>query len=191
MAVISLKRRAAPSTVDGAEPAAIQGELEELRRAIEAHRAEAAKLGAEWLKAGSQAEAERIEARRRECQRVAERDAARLPEIEARIAAAKAARVAGALARHRGALEAIYPRLRAAIEAAGAIQAEAIAARKAAFAELGQSVAEPHLPTIVFRGVLLPDLIALWARETDKIFEQPWRPPAAPAKAPRRSAYRP
>jgi hypothetical protein len=75
---------------------------------------------------------------------------------------ARAAEQRIALARHRQAYAAIYPRLKQAIFAAVEIQHEAIRAREAAIAELGEGICTVHLPHIAYNGLLLRDLVAMW-----------------------------
>jgi len=116
-----------------------------------------------------------------------ERADAVIPPLEAELAAALADRRREALARHRAAIAKIYPRLRVAIEAAAAVQADAIAARQAAIAELGEGVVQANLTTVAFMGLLLPDLIQIWAAEMDRAFAaapqpKPARAPSAPAR---------
>src|SRR5690349_19836579 len=69
-----------------------------------------------------------------------ERADALIPSLEAERASALADHRREALAKHRADIAKIYPRLRGAIQAAAAVQTEAIAARQAAIAELGEGV---------------------------------------------------
>ena len=109
--------------------------------------------------------------------------------LEARLLAAKAERLAAALARHRGVMRALFPRLQRAIEAAAAVQVEAILARNAAIAELGEGLVSQQLPPLVYLGFLLPDLVALWSAEQARIWSaEPPRPQSAPLPQPAKPA---
>src|SRR5436305_9186331 len=143
-----------------------------------------ARLGIERTKAGAAAqELQGLEQRRRladdydqaraldeaiaRARWVIERAEAVIPQLEAERDAALADCRREALARHRAAIAKIYPRLRRAIDASAAVQGEAIAARQAAIAELGDGVVPANIPDVAFMGLLLPDLIAIWAAELD------------------------
>lgn len=179
------------SGADGEDPAAIERELARLREQIEKQVAEATRLGGEWLFADSRDGAEQIDRRRQEALRLAERDRARVLELETRLAAAQAEAQRQALARHRQIMQGLFPRLRAAVAAAAQVQMEAINARNAAIAQLGEGIVSQHLPPVAFLGLLLPDLINLWSAEQEKLWAPPAakpqpapsKPPAAPAKA--------
>jgi hypothetical protein len=118
--------------------------------------------------------------------------AAALPELELRLAAARAADQAAALARHKGILLDLYPKLKRAIFAAVDLQHEAIAAREAACKELGEATVFRNLPTIAFAGFLLKDLVAIWQAENDRVFADLARKPTPAAiPAPVRAALPP
>lgn len=187
MGVVQRLKRIAGGAED--DPAAIERVLGELRAKIAQHQAEAEQLSLEWVSADSSDAAEQIDRRRREALRLAQRDTARLPVLEARLLAAKAEQLAAALARHRGIMRALFPRLQRAIEAAAAVQVEVISARNAAIAELGEGLVSQQLPPLVFLGFILPDLVALWSAEQARIWSaEPPRPPAAPRPQPEKPA---
>ena len=121
--------------------------------------------------------------------RLAQRDTARLPVLEARLLTANAERRAAALARHRGVMRSLFPRLQRAIEAAAAVQVEVILARNVAIAELGEGLVSQQLPPLVFLGFLLPDLVQIWVREQRQAWSaEPRQPPAAPRPQPAKPA---
>jgi hypothetical protein len=93
-----------------------------------------------------------------------------LPELEARLAAAKAEALKKAIARLLIDRRALYLRLRAAIEVATEIQHECMRHDQAACAEIGENAARVHLPVIAFRGILLADLVKIWTNEQDRVF---------------------
>jgi hypothetical protein len=159
--------------ISGAEkedPVALEGELAELRAAIETHETDAKRLAGEWLFADSRDAAEQIDRRRREALRLAERDQARIAELEEQLVVAKGEAQRQALAKHRAVMAGLFPRLRAAIDAAGRVQMEAITARNAAIAQLGEGVVAQYLPPVAFLGLLIPDLIQLWASEQERLW---------------------
>jgi hypothetical protein len=100
---------------------------------------------------------------------LAERAAKRLPEAEARLAVAKAARQRDAIRRLQGERRKIYAKLRASIEAGAKLQAEAMTHHQAAVAELGEGLAARFVPNVCFGGLLLPDLVRIWTDENDRI----------------------
>ena len=172
-------------TRGGEDPvAAAERELGELRAAIERHQAEAQRLAADWLHAGSQDTAEQFDRQRREALRLIERDTARIPELETRVVAAKAEKQREGLARHRAAIAGFVPQLVAAVEAAAKVQVEAIRLREAAVAELGENVVAAAIPHLAFNGILLPDLVAMWRHEVERMFAPPTAAPPRPVAAP-------
>src|SRR5271167_2869398 len=90
---------------------------------------------------------------------IVEHCASALPELELRLAACRAADQAAALAKHRGILIGLYPRLKAAILAAVEAQEEALAAREAACKEIGEAAVSRNLPAIAYAGFLTRDLV--------------------------------
>lgn len=166
----------------GDDVEAIVAELAELRTAIAAQRDEAKRHGEAWLQASSQVEAERHDRARREAKRLTERDEAKVAELEERLVAAKAERQRAAIARHQAIWRRLFPKLRAALEAAAEVQAEAISAREGAIAEIGEGIAFSHLPLLIFRGLLFPDMIARWAGEMERVLAG-MKPPPIPAPA--------
>ncbi len=116
----------------------------------------------------------------------------RLPHLEGRLRAARAEKQAAALARHQAILRKRYPKFRAALQEAVEQQAEVIREREAAVGELGEHLAQIHLPHIAYAGFLFKDLLAIWTAEQDRVFADPLpkpvvvapRPVAAPAAKP-------
>jgi hypothetical protein len=151
-------------TVAKAKRAAAQHEIERL---------EGVRVGAESYEDAQAAET-RLGRVRWEVSRID----ALLPQLEARLVSARAVKQRDALARHLAAARAMYPKLRQAVEAASATQAEAIKVREAANAELGESLVSVHIPIVAFRGLLLPDLVAMWRNEMDRVFAVPVAQPA-------------
>jgi hypothetical protein len=177
MQLVSLRRRVTEAA-DGA--AVLDRELGALRADIAARRAEADQLEHDWLRASDQAEAEAIAARRRELLRTVKRDSGRIPELEAQLAAAKAAALRARLAHHRQAVAALVAPLARALEAAAEANATIIAARAAAVAELGEAVVAANIPQAVYGGLVLPDLVAAFVREQQQIWAAAWVPPPPP-----------
>lgn len=165
-------------TVDAARNvvAEAQAQLDRVRAEGEAARAEAQELARAWLHAASQTEAEEIDRRRRELLRVGERAEAQIPELETQLITAKAEKQREALARHRQIIAACVPRLISAVEAAAAVQVEAIVLRNRAVKELGESVVQAKIPAVGYLGLLIPDLVRQWATELRRSFD----PPALP-----------
>jgi hypothetical protein len=106
-----------------------------------------------------------------------------LPELEARLAQALAARHRAAIARHRAIGAEIYRKLRAALVEAGKAQALALQARADAIAEIGEGQAHLHLPVVAFMGLLTPDLLQLYFDQMDRVMAPP--PPNPVAAAPK------
>jgi hypothetical protein len=184
-----LKSAAAVDAVAEAE-----AELARVRAEIEQANAETQQLGQAWLTAATQEAAEAIERQRLEAERVAKRAELRIPELEAQRATAKAENQRHGLARHRAAIAGFAPTLDAAISAAAEAQVQAIKLREAAVAELGESVVAGNIPHLAYNGLLLPDLVALWRAEVQRMFS----PPAAaapravaPAARPKAAAPKP
>jgi hypothetical protein len=165
--------------------AAAETELARVRAEIEQAKAEAQQLGQAWLTAATQDAAEAIERQRLESERVAKRDEQQIPQLEARVTAAKAEKQRHGVARHRAAIAAFVPELVAAVEAAAAMQVQAIQLREAAIAELGEGAVQREIPVVGFLGLLLPDLVRDWSRSLQRMFA-----PAA-AATPRPVASRP
>jgi hypothetical protein len=117
--------------------------------------------------------------------------AALLPELEARLAAARAIDQAAALKRHRAIIGAFFPRLRAALIEAGRIQAEAIKARQTAAAEVGEHAVALNIPFLGYRGLVDDSLISAWCAEQERVWSQPApsrpRPVRAALPAPTKS----
>jgi hypothetical protein len=166
----------------------IAAKIADTRTVIANHRAEAERLTTEWRDADSAEDAEKVEARRRECLRLVERGEAALPGLEAAHVQARATKARVALATHQAAMRAIYPKLRSAIESASSVQHEAMVARKAAIAELGEGVVQLHIPVI---ALCLPDLTAMWRNQMDRVFAAPAPQPAVAAVVQPRVAQAP
>ena len=96
-----------------------------------------------------------------------------IPELESRLAAARAARQRQAIERHWTAARNLYPKLRTALLGAANLQAQAIALRNAAAAELGEAVVERHIPRVTFVGLLFDNLIESWSKEVNRSFQTP------------------
>ena len=113
--------------------------------------------------------------------------------IEQKLAAARAAKQRSGITKHYGIMRALYPKLRAAIEAAAAVQGEIVAARQAAVGDLGEHLADLHIPKCAYLGFILPDLVALWTAEQERVWAskpasvtvQPPAPVKPPAAKPR------
>jgi hypothetical protein len=110
--------------------------------------------------------------------------AAAIPELELRLAAARAADQAAALAKHKQILIGLYPRLKAAVLAAVRAQEEVMAAREAACKACGEAAVFRSLPSIGYAGFLRGELYEVWRSENDRVFadlaRQP-KPAAIPA----------
>jgi hypothetical protein len=138
------------------------GERESAVAKLAAAREEILRLEEQRLSAESYDDAEAINGRiARVTWTIDQITVAMLPALEQRITSARATKQRAALLKHQAAARALYPKLRQAVEAAGRVQTECIAARNAAIAELGESVVSVHIPIVAFRGLLLEDLILL------------------------------
>jgi hypothetical protein len=173
----------------GDDAAALAAELRAARtegaRALdEAERLEAARLTAATFAAAEDLERQAAAARWR-----ADKAAAGLPDLEARLATVQAKERAEALERHRQRQRTVYGKLRVALLAAADAQMEAISADKDACRELGEHVARSHLPPVAFRGFLFPDLVGIWIVENDRQFAA--QKPAQARKAAAPSAPKP
>jgi hypothetical protein len=174
MTSLSLIKRTTAAAVD----AVAEGEAE-IRHLAEVERkakADALRLGQDWLFAENQAAAEQINRDRIEAERSFARCTAQRPELEQRLAAAKAEAQRQGLARHHAAIAAFAPKLIAAVEAAAVLQVEAIRLRDRAEAELGTQLVTGNIPHLAFAGLLLPDLVQIWAHELRRAYD----PPSAP-----------
>lgn len=96
-----------------------------------------------------------------------------IPSLEGRLSILKAERQADGIVRHYKAAERAYRKLRAAVDAAAAAQVDAIAARNAAIAELGDAIVQRSIPAVAFGGMVMPDLVKLWTDELDRVFRSP------------------
>jgi uncharacterized coiled-coil protein SlyX len=161
------------------EVASIEAEIARLKAEGAAATREAERLAAAKLDAADFEAVEQLDREIAKQRWIADRAAHQLPELAARLANAQAERQRAAIARHLAERRRLYRKLRKAVEDATAVQVECIRADEQACAELGEHVARQHLPAIAFRGMLVPDLVALWTNENDRIFAAP-APPAAP-----------
>jgi len=108
-----------------------------------------------------------------------------IPELESRLAAARAERQRQAIERHWSAARNLYPKLKTALLEAANLQARVIEARNAAIAELGDWTVERHLPRVSYIGLLFHDLIEIWSKELDRSFQtSPNQKPAMTAPKP-------
>jgi hypothetical protein len=169
MGAISTMRKLAGIADDAAALAAeLQAARTEGAQALdEAERLEAARLTAENFE-----EAEKLARQAAAARWRADKAAAGLPDLEARLARAQAKERAEALARHWTRRRAVYLKLKAALEEAARLQAEAIGADEAACRELGEHVAR-SLPSIAYRGFVAPDFVQIWTTENDRVFALP------------------
>jgi hypothetical protein len=173
---------------NGDDVAALQAQIVALKTEGAEASAEIDRLKQERALASSFDEARELDDRIARQIWVTEHAAAELPEFERRLAAARAADQAAALAKHRGILIGLYPRLKAAILATVEAQAEAFAARDTAIKEIGEAMVARNLPVVAFAGFLMPDLVAIWQSENDSVFSDLARRPKAaaiPAPAPK------
>jgi hypothetical protein len=104
-----------------------------------------------------------------------------LPQLNRRITESQAIKQRDALLKHQAAARAQFFKLKAAIENAGAAQAEAIAARQSAERELGGGLVQRSVPVVAYMGLLLPDLIEMWVAEQTRVFAAPAPQPAVAA----------
>jgi hypothetical protein len=168
------------------DPAELERQISALKSEAAAASAEIERLNQERRFAATYDEARALDERVARQTWVTEHTAALLPQLELRLAAARAADQAAALARHKDALLEVYPRLKAAVLAAVDVQEAVIAARQAAIRELGEGVVTARLPQILFAGYLTRDLVVdIWQRENDRVIGELARKPrpAAPPVA--------
>lgn len=170
-------------TVGTESSADIVREIEQARAEGTAARDDAAVHDARALKAASFDEAEQFRRKGAEARWRSDRAEARLPELQDRLTAAKSRELSAAMERHRVRRMALYKRLKGSIEAAAAIQAEALQEDQEAIAEMGEAVVRGNFPAFAFRGLLLPDLVRAWTTEMDRavLSARPVPDPAAPA----------
>jgi hypothetical protein len=156
-----------------ADPDAIAAQIANTRHVIETHRAEYESLATAWRDADTAEDADKIERRRRECLRLAERGEAAMPGMEAALVAARATKQRVALAKHLAAARAVYFKLRDVVEIAASVQHEAILVRQAAIAELSEGVVQQRIGAVAYMGILLPDLVEIWRAHQDRVFAEP------------------
>lgn len=170
-----------------AEVAAIAAEIEAEKRAAAEASAELDRLDEERRHAPDFDSARAVEEAIARARWQIEHAEAVMPELQRRLSVLKGQRQAAAIVKHHRAAERCYKKLRVAIDAAAAAQAEAMAAREAAAAELGEGLVQGKIPVVAFRGLLLPDLTNLWSAELDRAFSGPPPkpkpvPPPSPAQ---------
>ncbi|MEA2757311.1 MAG: hypothetical protein QOJ54_3600 [Aliidongia sp.] len=126
-----------------------------------------------------------LKRQRAEQEENAEYAAGELVRLQAQLATAKVLQDQRAFARHDKAIRALYPKLRAAMIAAGRVQAEVIAAREAACAEVGEGIVNSRIPFFAYRGLVLDEFIKLWTDDTDRVLAAPVaKPRPVPAVKP-------
>jgi hypothetical protein len=157
----------------------IVGRIDAERAKLAASMQEAERLETIRVSADSYEDAQAAESRLGRVRWEISRIEALLPSLSERLSVARAAAQRAGIAKHLDIARKTYPRLRAAIEAAAAVQAEAIKAREAANAELGEGVVSLHIPHISYRGFLMADLVKLWSDEQDRVFAAKPAPVAA------------
>ena len=108
-----------------------------------------------------------------------QRDETRLADLERRIAEARDREKVEAIRSHREKVLVATGKLRTAVVAAAAAQKVVIDLREQAKREVGEHLVETEIPITVFRGFLLPDLVAAWENELDRLAA-----PRAPGRAP-------
>jgi hypothetical protein len=180
-ALVGPEREMGPTRTDAVAEA--EAELRATRAEIETSRAQADELGRAWLMAATQQLAEKIDRRRAELVRVADRGEQLIPQLEAQLVAAKAEKQREGLGRHHAAIRAFLPTLVKAVEAAAAAQVQAIQLRQQAERELGENVVAANIPHLAFAGILLPDLVLMWKSEIEKMFAPPAAAPPRPVVA--------
>ena len=162
------------------DAAALQQQIAALKSEAAEACAEIERLEAERVLADNYEAASSLDERIKRQRWVLQHADAVLPELELRVAALRQVEQAAALARHKAAVAGFVPKLSAAVEAAAEVQVAAIKLREAAVAELGESVVAATIPHLGFNGILLPDLVAAWRREVERMFAPP---AAAPPRA--------
>jgi hypothetical protein len=165
------------------DPAELAAEIDALRASAAEASAESERLQAARLVAADYEATLAVDEKIKRAQWIIDSTAAKLPALEAQLKAARAEQHHRAISRHLAALKSLYPRLKAAILGAAALQAEAIKLRDAAIAEIGEAAATVHLPFLQYRGLLLPDLIELWCAELDCVFAPAPQPRVVPESA--------
>jgi hypothetical protein len=161
----------------GDDAAALQEQITSLKAEGAEASAEIDRLKAERASAASYDEARDLDDRIGRQIWICEHVSAAIPELELQLAAVRAATQARSLAKYKGSLIDLYPKLKKAILAAVSVQHEAMALREAACRELGEALVMKNLPTIAYAGFLLPDLVSIWTAENDRVFADLARQP--------------
>ena len=108
-----------------------------------------------------------------------------IDDLNAKFADARARRARERFAFFSRETARLFPKLRSALEAALEVQLEAIRLREAAAAELGES-AIVTIPVIIYRGLMMPELVEMWRKEIDRqLANTTAAPRSRPAPAPR------
>src|ERR1700736_5484523 len=157
------------------------GRIEAERAKLAASMQEIERLEAVRVGSDSYEDAQAAESRLGRVRWEVSRIEALLPVLSEKLTAARAAAQRSGIAKHLEIARKTYPRLRAAIEAAAAIQHEAIKTRESANAELGEGVVAQFIPHISYRGFLMADLVKLWSDEQDRVFATKTAPQPAVA----------
>ncbi len=171
-------------TGKGDDAAALQQQLEALKREGAEASAQVDTLKAERAAAASYDEARDLDDRIARQIWITQHCAAALPGLEMQLAAARAIDQAAAVARWRGTIGAYFPRLRDALRLAGKIQAEAIKARQMAAAEVGEPAVALNIPFMGYRGLVDDELIGAWCAEQERVWAAPARNRPRPAALP-------
>jgi hypothetical protein len=158
-------------TVAMADAASLAAEIAKVRADIADANREAEASKAASLQATSFEDAEELGRKCAAAQWRAARSAEKLPDLQAKHAAVVAVDRAEAVRRHLDRRAAAYQKLKVAIIAASDLQAEALALDAEACREVGEHIARMNIPVVVYRGLLFPDLVQMWAAHTDRAFE--------------------
>jgi hypothetical protein len=157
------------SAITGADDVAdLEKQIDDTRSAGIRGHAEMDRLEAARLAAQSYSDARAIDEQIAACRWGVEHAAAQLKNLEQRVSIARAARNRKALARHQDVARKILMRLIPAIQNAAEIQAEAVAARDAAIAELGEGAVAVAIEPTCYLGLLTPQFVAAWADSMEK-----------------------
>lgn len=162
------------ATTTAVDPVAeAEAELARLNEVHETARADAQRLGHQWLHAASQSAAEEIDRQRVEAERLVQRAEAQIPEIEQKLVSAKSEKQREGLARHKAAIAGALPKFISAVERAAAEQIAMILMRQAAVAELGEQVVQGRIGAVGYAGLLIPEFVREWKQELLREFNPP------------------
>jgi hypothetical protein len=173
-------------------------DLDDLTRRIDDTRssgirghAELEKLEAARLAAASYDEARAIDEQIAACRWGVDHAASQLQELEQRLSVARAARNRKLLLKHQDIARKILPRLVAAVSNAADVQEEAMAARNAAIADLGEAAVSVHIEASAYLGMLTRPFVDAWADAMAKRLAAPAPQPAPVAMVSPRVAEKP